>query len=98
MGMAESSDLLGHKPEAVTAILANAETGFFAIPLQLSRSAAEISVILRKYRDTRAGFADACLMQMVDELNSSGILTLDRDFKHCRWGRNRRFRPLIPRE
>jgi predicted nucleic acid-binding protein len=77
-------------------VLANVESGFFAIPFQLSRSAGKIQAILTKYRDTPADFADACLVQMADELDTGDILTLDSDFTHYRWRRTRAFHLLIP--
>jgi predicted nucleic acid-binding protein len=90
--------LLRRRRGAIDAMLANLETGFFGIPLQISRSASQIREILRKYRDTPADFADACLIHMADNLNTGDILTLDSDFKHYRWRRNRSFRLLIPLE
>ena len=96
--IAESSYLLRRQPQAVDAILANIETGFFSIPFQLSHSAGEVRAILRKYQDTPADFADACLIQMANELETGDILTLDRHFRHYRWRRNRSFRFLIPLE
>lgn len=51
---------------------------------------------MRKYRDIPADFADACLIQMADELDTGDILTLDSDFKHYRWRRNKSFNLLIP--
>ena len=49
-----------------------------------------------KYRDTPCDFADACLIAMADQLDTGDILTLDSDFKHYRWRRNRSFKMLIP--
>lgn len=92
----ESCYLLRRRPDAVQAVLANVESGFFAIPFQLSRSSPNIQKILLKYRDTPADFADACLVQMADELGTGDILTLDSDFAHYRWRRTRRFRLLLP--
>jgi predicted nucleic acid-binding protein len=92
----ESCYLLRERPQAVQAVLANVESGFFAIPFQLSRSAGKIQAILTKYRDTPADFADACLVQMADELDTGDILTLDSDFTHYRWRRTRAFHLLIP--
>ena len=51
---------------------------------------------MAKYRDTPCDFADACLIAMADQLNTGDILTLDSDFKHYRWRRNRSFKMLIP--
>jgi predicted nucleic acid-binding protein len=92
----ESFYLLQSIPNAVDDILANVAKGTFQIPFQLSACASEIRQILRKYRDTPADFADACLIHMADQLNTGDILTLDSDFKHYRWRRNKRFRMLIP--
>ncbi len=96
--IAESCYLLRRRPDAVGAILANVESGFFAVPFQVSRSASQIQAILYKYRDTPADFADACLIHMANELNTGDILTLDSDFAHYRWRRTRSFRLLIPLE
>lgn len=94
----ESCYLLRRRRDAVDALLANLETGFFGIPLQISRAALRIREIMRKYRDTPADFADACLIAMAEQLDTGDILTLDSDFAHYRWKRTRRFRLLIPLE
>jgi len=80
---------------APEAILQNVAIGTFQIPIQLSRSAAAVQLILRKYRDQKADLADACLIHLASELRSGEILTLDRDFAVYRWGANRPFRPVL---
>ena len=40
-------------------------------------------------------FADACLVQMADELDTGRILTLDHDFVIYRWRRSRAFDRLL---
>jgi predicted nucleic acid-binding protein len=92
----ESCYLLRRRRDAVDAVLANVETGFFGIPLRISHSSRQIREIFRKYGDTPADFADACLIAMADELNIGDILTIDSDFKHYRWRRTRKFNMLIP--
>jgi uncharacterized protein len=93
--VAESCYLLRDHPGAAEAVIENVEKGVFLIPFQLSRSAAAVRHILRRYRDRRADFADACLIHMASELGTGEILTLDRDFEVYRWGRNKPFQPLI---
>lgn len=66
------------------------------IPFRLEGSTAVVSQLMKKYSDTPCDFADACLIAMADALDTGDILTLDRDFKHYRWRRNRRFNLLIP--
>lgn len=94
--ISESCFLLKEVPNASDRILANVEAEIFQIPFQLTRSAAPVHAILHKYRDLAVSFADACLVHMAEELDTGDILTLDRDFAHYRWRRNRPFRMLIP--
>jgi predicted nucleic acid-binding protein len=93
--IAESCHLLRGLRGAAETILQNVEGGVFQIPFQLSRSAAAVRAIVRKYRDLRADFADACLIHLADELNTGDILTLDRDFQWYHWGRHRPFCLLV---
>ncbi|HME58126.1 MAG TPA: PIN domain-containing protein [Terracidiphilus sp.] len=96
--IAESIHLLRYAPGAAEAILASIEEGVLEIPFKLNEAAGKVQAILRKYRDTPADFADACLIAMADELDTGDILTLDSDFAHYRWRRTRPFRMLIPLE
>jgi predicted nucleic acid-binding protein len=50
---------------------------------------------MHKYRDAPADFAEACQIQMADELNTDDILTLDSDFHPYRRGKNKPFNLLI---
>lgn len=86
--IAESCSLLRRLPGAAEAIAANVTAGVFQIPFQLSRSASQdlIQKLLRKYRDRRIDFADACLIDLATELRTGEILTLDGDFGVYRWG------------
>ncbi len=93
--IAESCYLLRGLPGASETVLENVERGVFQIPFQLSRSAAPVRSIMRKYRDLPADFADACLVHLAEELNTEDILTLDGDFQLYRWLRNRPFHLLV---
>jgi predicted nucleic acid-binding protein len=94
--IAESCYMVQSIPEAIDRVLANVADGTFQIPFQLSECAAEVGSILRKYRDTPADFADACLIAMANQHGTGDILTLDSDFKHYRWRHNRAFDLLVP--
>jgi predicted nucleic acid-binding protein len=74
-------------------VLENVERGSFQLPFQLSRSVPLVRAVMRRYRDLPADFADACLIQFADELNTGDILTLDRDFESY-WRRTRPFQML----
>jgi predicted nucleic acid-binding protein len=50
---------------------------------------------MRKYADQPMDFADACLVDMANELATGQIFTLDGDFRIYRWGRNRAFELLM---
>jgi predicted nucleic acid-binding protein len=92
----EALHLLGHARAAVEAILTNVRQGALVVPFRLGDCASEIAYLMSKYADTPCDFADACLIHMADQLNTGDIFTLDSDFKHYRWRRNKRFRMLIP--
>lgn len=92
----EALHLLRRLPLAVRDLLASVDQGILEIPFSLPECAASVAALMEKYRDTPADFADACLIHMADQLDTGDILTLDSDFKHYRWRRNRRFRLLIP--
>ena len=76
-------------------MIENVERGIFQISSQLSRSANLVSNVMRKYRDLPMDFADACLIQLADELNTGDILTLDRDFESYRRRSIRPFNLLV---
>ncbi len=94
----ESCHLLARISGAPQAVLANVLRGRFQIKFQLTRALAPLNDLMQKYSDLPIDFADACLIQMADELSTGDILTLDSDFLHYRWRRNRRFNLLIPIE
>ena len=89
--VAESCYLLRGMPPAVDAILENVARGVYRIPFQLSRTAAEVARIMRKYSDVPADLADACLIYTAGQLGVGEILTLDHDFEIYRWGRAKPF-------
>jgi len=91
----ESCYLLRKFPGAPEAILDNVVAGIFQIPFQISKEAAGIKRILRKYQDRKIDLADACLIRLADEFETADILTLDNDFKIYRWGKNKPFRVLL---
>jgi len=93
--IAESCYLLRRLEGAPEAVLENVERGVFQIPFRIAQSAAAVRGILRKYRDLTPDYADACLIQLAEELDTGDILTLDSGFRAYRWRRNRRFNLLI---
>ncbi len=93
--IAESCYLLRKLPGAPEAVLANVRNGTFRTPFQLEVSAASVAKHMARYRDVPMDFADACLVQLADELGTGDILTLDSDFEVYRWRSRRRFRNLL---
>ena len=94
--IAEACYLTRDLAGAAEAILENVRTGMFQIPLALSREAAGVQRLLRKYRDRKIDLADACLVHLATELRTGQILTLDSDFKVYRWAVTRVFEALLP--
>jgi hypothetical protein len=94
----EALHLLDHAGPAVESILMSIEDGSLAVPFRAGERAAELRRLMRKYSDVGVDLADACLIQMADEFGTGDILTLDSDFRHYRWRRNRSFQLLVPIE
>jgi len=89
--VAESCYLLSRLPAAVDALLENVARGIFQLPFQLSRTAEEVSRIMRKYRNVPADLADACLIYAAAQLGGGKILTPDHNFEISRWGHGKPF-------
>ena len=94
--IAESCYLLRNLPGAAAAVIENVAAGMFQVPFQISREAAGVKQVLRKYRDRKIDLADACLIRLADEFETGDILTLDKDFSIYRWSKNKPFRMLVP--
>jgi len=92
--IAESCYLLRGLRGAPEVVLENVAAGIFQIPVRLSDTALAVRRLLRKYRDRRIDLADACLICLADEYETPEIMTLDKDFRVYRWGRNKAFRIL----
>jgi uncharacterized protein len=92
----ESCHLLRHIPGAPEQVLLNLKQGMYGISFRLSMSVEAIGALMKKYVDTPIDLADACLIDLADELNTGDILTLDSDFQHYRWRKTRPFNLLIP--
>ena len=93
--IAEACYLLRDLSDATDAVLENVERGVFEIPFRLDRASKAIRALLRRYANVPMDFADACLVQMADELDTGRILTLDTDFAIYRWRRSRVFDRLL---
>jgi len=91
----EACYLLREVRGAAEAVMDNIASGVFQIPFQLSSFAVDVSRLIRKYTDLPASLADACLIQLANQLGTGDILTLDSDFRIYRWGTNKPFRLLI---
>lgn len=93
--VAEACYLLRKLPGAADAVLENVERGIFDIPFRLDRASKAVRGLMRRYASVPMDFADACLVQMADELDTGRILTLDDDFAVYRWRRSRSFERLL---
>jgi len=93
--VAEACYLLRGTPGAPEAIIENVANGVFQTPVRLADQASAVEKLLRKYRDVPMSLADACLVDLADQMDTGLILTLDRDFEIYRWRSRRKFELLI---
>jgi predicted nucleic acid-binding protein len=93
--IAEACWLLRDIDGAADAVLENVETGMFEVPFRLASRARAVRALMKKYRRVPMDLADACLVDLAEELDSGRILTLDSDFEIYRWRKNRAFELLL---
>jgi predicted nucleic acid-binding protein len=93
--IAEACYLLRGTFGAPEAIIKNVANGVFQTPVRLMDRANAVEKLLRKYRDVPMALADACLVDLADQMDTGQILTLDRGFEIYRWRSRRKFELLI---
>lgn len=93
--IAEACWLLRGIPGAAEAVLENVDAGVFAIPFRLSASSAGVRRVLKRYARVPIDLADACLVELADELDTPKVFTLDSDFRVYRWRKNRAFELVL---
>jgi len=93
--IAESCYLLRQVEGAAEAILHSVATREFLIPISLADAAIPVRRVMAKYRYRRIDLADAFLIHLADEFDTGDILTVDRDFRVYRWGKNNHFQVLV---
>ncbi len=87
--------LLRHTQGAPEAIIKNVAIGVFQTPVRLVDRAAVVEKLLKKYRNVPMDLADACLVDLADQVNTGQVLTLDSDFEIYRWRSRQKFKLLL---
>jgi predicted nucleic acid-binding protein len=93
--IAETCYLLRRIHGAPEAVIRNVANGVFQTPVRLVDQTASIEKLLKKYRNVPMDLADACLVDLADQMDTGQILTLDSDFEIYRWRSRRKFRLLV---
>ena len=93
--IAESCYLLRRTHGAPEAVIRNVANGVFQTPVRLVDRTASIEKLLKKYRNVPMDLADACLVDLADQIDTGQILTLDSDFEVYRWRSRRKFQLLV---
>lgn len=93
--IAEACYLLRRIHGAPEAVIRNVASGVFQTPVRLVDRAGSVEKLLNKYRNVPVDLADACLVDLADQIDTGQILTLDSDFEIYRWRARRKFQLLI---
>lgn len=93
--IAEACYLLRNMPGAPEAVIRNVANGVFQTPVRLADRADSIEKLLKKYRNVPMDLADACIVDLADQIGTGRILTLDHDFEIYRWRSRRRFELIV---
>lgn len=94
--ISESCFLLRQYEDGAVNILKLLERQLLTIPFCLQDELNEIKTLLKKYKDIPMSLADACLVRMAEQLASSSVLTLDRDFVIYRKNKRKVIPTLMP--
>ena len=70
-------------------LLVNVETGRLVVREAM---VGVVNALMDRYERVPMQYADGCLVDLADQLETEDILTLDSDFAIYRWRRARRFR------
>ncbi len=76
----EASFLLDGAPDSQQRLMEMVENGVIVIDFALSAEVSAVRTLMRKYRDSRMSFADACIVRMSELIENSVVFTVDRDF------------------
>jgi uncharacterized protein len=85
----------GGKPAELLAWITR---GGLEIGVDVESDAAEIAVLMNRYRDTPMSLADACLVRLAERVADCRLLTFDSDFAHYRRSGRRAIPLLTPPE
>ena len=94
--VSETCFLLRHARGGPSAVLELLDRGALRIAFRLEDNVGAVGRLMARYASVPMSLADACLVRMAEQHPDSRVLTLDRDFEHYRWGRNKAFRMLVP--
>jgi predicted nucleic acid-binding protein len=92
--LSESFFLLERAREGKEALCALLEREIVKVEFSFATRSLEIVRLLRRYDDTPMSFADACLVQISDDLKGATVFTTDSDFRTYRRS-NRQVIPTI---
>lgn len=93
--IAEACWLLRDVHGAADAVLDNVEAGVFDVPFRLATRAKAVRSLMKRYARVPMDLADACLVDLAEQLDTPQILTLDSDFHVYRWKKTRAFDVLL---
>ena len=91
----EATYRLRDYPKGVEALLKNLNEGTLTVEFSLEKSLQRISSIMRCYKNVPISLADASLICMAERWKSGAILTLNPNFLSYRWGKSKKFTPLV---
>ncbi|MEL6384727.1 MAG: PIN domain-containing protein [Cyanobacteria bacterium J06626_18] len=96
--MTEACFLLRQTYGAQETVMNLVEEGFLQVAFSVQAEANAIAALIARYQSVPMSLADACLVRMAEQLDSSSVMTLDSDFQIYRIHRNQTIALIIPDE
>ena len=72
------------------------DQGVLEVGIDLSKEAASIEGLLKRYDDTPMSLADACIVRMSERFADCRVFTLDSDFEDYRRNGHQLIPPIKP--
>ena len=79
--LSEACFLLRGLHGGVDALLELVARGVVAMPFRLTDELSSVTRLLARYRSVPMSLADACLVRMAEQFDTSAVLTLDKHFQ-----------------
>ncbi len=94
--LTEAHFLLQRIPQGTQRLIELTGRGVLNLDYSYAAHQSRVDALMRRYQNVPMSFADACLVNLAEQLEAATILTIDSDFRIYRRHRNQALSLIIP--